>query len=167
MLQKDAINSLTFLRLHESHQTTLDELHVSMQWLPRAITDTNGHELELPEYRATMINFQIILTRMIGPCALITFGTKYLNKLTYTMVNRVLNNLHILLNFWFLIVIHIVRVSIFSIICTDGLHNLGKDATQGHPTTSVYTEATSIRNNLFGILIPKTTVFGQSLSLLK
>ena len=31
--------------------------------------------------------------------------------------------------------------------------------TQCHASTSKYEEATSIRNNLFGILIPKTNIF--------
>ena len=55
-------------------------------------------------------------------------------------------------------------MSIFSTIrkiCTDGRHNLGKDATQDHATISVYTEATSIGNNFLGILIPKINVFGK------
>ena len=46
-------------------------------------------------------------------------------------------------------------------ICTDGHNNLGKYATQGNASTSVYTETTSIRNNLLGILIPKINIFGK------
>ena len=46
-------------------------------------------------------------------------------------------------------------------ICNDGHHNLGKDATKGHASTSVFTEATSTRNNLLGILIPKINTFGK------
>ena len=49
-------------------------------------------------------------------------------------------------------------------ICTDGRHNLGKDAMQGHPSTNVYTETISIRNNLLGILIPKINIFGKKLA---
>ena len=52
--------------------------------------------------------------------------------------------------------------SIFSVIrkiCTDGHHNLGKGATPGHPSTSAYTETTSIRNNLLEILTIKTNIF--------
>ena len=59
-----------------------------------------------------------------------------------------------------------MRVSIFSTvrkICTDGRHNLGKDATQGHATISVYTEVTPIGNNFLGILILKINVFGKKL----
>ena len=37
-------------------------------------------------------------------------------------------------------------------IYTDGRHNLGKDATQGHASSSVYTE---------NILIPKINIFGN------
>ena len=46
-----------------------------------------------------MMGFQLILTRMISPCALITFDAKYFTKLIYTLVNRVLNILQNLLNF--------------------------------------------------------------------
>ena len=46
-------------------------------------------------------------------------------------------------------------------ICTDARHNLEKDATQGHASTNVYTETTSIRNNLLGILMPKINIFGK------
>ena len=53
VVKKDAINSLTFLRLPERHQATLDELHVLMQWLPRVITDTNALESEFIEYQET------------------------------------------------------------------------------------------------------------------
>ena len=54
--------------------------------------------------------------------------------------------------------------SIFSTlrkIYTDGRHNLHKDATQGHTSTSVYTEATSIKDNLLGILISKINILGK------
>ena len=40
-------------------------------------------------------------------------------------------------------------------IFPDGCHNLGKDGTNGHASTSVYTETTFIRNNLLGIMIPR------------
>ena len=33
---------------------------------------------------------------------------------------------------------------------------------QGHAFTSVYMETTSIRNNLHGVLIPKTNIFGKN-----
>ena len=46
-------------------------------------------------------------------------------------------------------------------ICNDGHHNLEKDATEVHGSTIVYTETTSIRNNVLGILIPKKTTFGK------
>ena len=48
-----------------------------------------------------MMNFQLILATMISPCALITFVTKYLNKLIYILVNLILNTLQKLLNFYF------------------------------------------------------------------
>ena len=46
-------------------------------------------------------------------------------------------------------------------IYTDGRHNSGKDATPGHLSTSIYTETTSIKNNVSEILIPKINIFGK------
>ena len=57
-----------------------------------------------------MINVPLNFTRMISPCRLITFGTKYLNKFIYTLVNlayTLQNSLKFY--FWFLTVINIVR----------------------------------------------------------
>ena len=39
-------------------------------------------------------------------------------------------------------------------------HNLGKNATQAHASTSVYTETIPIRKNLLGILRLKINIFG-------
>ena len=100
---------------------------------------------------------------MISPRALVTFGPKYLNKLIYTLANLVLTS-----DFAKVLLLipqsNLHCESIFSTIrkiCTTGRQNVRKDATQGHAFTSVYTETASIRNNLFGILIPKTNIFGR------
>ena len=53
-------------------------------------------------------------------------------------------------------------------ICTDGRYNLrSKDATLGHASINVYTEAISIRNNILGILMPKISIFGKKLACYK
>ena len=114
VLQNDVIKSLTFLCLPGRHQATLDELHMLMQKFQRVITNVmflNQNFLSIRQLQM-MINFQLILTRMINPCALITFGTKYLNKRIYIVVNLVLNTFQNLLNFYFcfLTIIHIVIV---------------------------------------------------------
>ena len=44
---------MTFLRLPERQQATLDKLHVLMQRFIRAITDINALESEFLEYQAT------------------------------------------------------------------------------------------------------------------
>ena len=101
------------------------------------------------------MNF-FVLTKMISPCALITFGTKFINKLIYALVNLVLNTLQ-----KFLLLISHRNSYCESILSgigknfTDGRHNLGKDGTQGHASTSVYTETRFIRNNLLAIMIPR------------
>ena len=46
-------------------------------------------------------------------------------------------------------------------ICNDGHHNLKKDATEVHGSTIVYTETTSLRNKVLGILIHKKSTFGK------
>ena len=123
------------------------------------------------------MNFQLILKKMVSPCTWITFGTNYLNKLIYipfTLANLVLNMLQSLLNFyfWFLTVIHIVRVSLIqsersaimvAITCDQKMlatqHKL-----QGHTSCiyiNAFAETISIRNNLLGILIPKINIFGK------
>ena len=126
------------------------------------------------------MNFQLILKKMVSPCTWITFGTNYLNKLIYipfTLANLVLNMLQSLLNFyfWFLTVIHIVRVSLIqsersaimvAITCDQKMlatqHKL-----QGHTSCiyiNAFAETISIRNNLLGILIPKINIFGKKLA---
>ena len=111
VLKSDIIKSLTFLRLSERHQATLDELHVLIQRFPRVITDINALESEFCDIKQLqMMDFQLILTRMISPCALITFDTKYVNKLIYTLINRVLNSWQNLLDFYFGVVTVIIIV---------------------------------------------------------
>ena len=44
-------------------------------------------------------------------------------------------------------------------ICTDDRHNLGKDPTECHASTSVYQSTTGIRNNLLGLLVTKVNIF--------
>ena len=52
--------------------------------------------------------------------------------------------------------------SIFSTIknvCTDGRHNLDKNPTEGHGSTSVYQSTAGMRNNLVGLLVTKVNIF--------
>ena len=58
------------------------------------ITDKGALESELVEYQATPDDeFPVYYDEMISPCALITCGTKCLNKLLNALVNLVLNAL--------------------------------------------------------------------------
>ena len=73
-----------------------------LQWFPRVITDMNTLELEFSEYQAIPDDeFPAYFDKNERPCALITFGTKYLKKLICNRVNLVLNTLQNLLNFYF------------------------------------------------------------------
>ena len=84
-----------------------------LQWFPRVITDMNTLESEFYEYQATPDDeFPAYFDKNEIPCALITFGTKYLKKLMYNLVNLVLNTLQNFAKFLLLILtaIHIVRV---------------------------------------------------------
>ena len=73
-----------------------------LQWFPRVITDMNTLESEFSEYQAIPDDeFPAYFDKNERPCALITFGTKYLKKLICNRVNLVLNTLQNLLNFYF------------------------------------------------------------------
>ena len=125
----------------------------------------NVIESEFLEYQATPDDkFLAYFDKDDKPmsCALIPSGTKYIHKLIYTLVNLVLNT-------FLLLIPHSNSYceSIFSAIvkiCTVARHNLRKDAAPGHQSTSEYKEATSIRNNLVRILIPKLNTFGKKKS---
>ena len=96
------IVQLTFLFQPERHQATLDKLHVLMQRFPRVI-----------RWMFMNQNFLWVSSNSKwSTWAMITFGTKYLNNMVYTLVNLVLNTLKNLVKFyfWFLTVIHIVKV---------------------------------------------------------
>ena len=51
-------------------------------------------------------------------------------------------------------------------ICTDGRHNLGKNATQGHTATSVNNDTTEIRNTLTYVLVTKEKISSKEEKLL-
>ena len=53
VLKNQVIKTLTFLRLPEIHQSTLDELHVFMQRFPEVIADMNALESEFLVYETT------------------------------------------------------------------------------------------------------------------
>ena len=70
---------------------------VLMQRFARVITSMNAHTGK----QLQIMNFHLILTRMISSCILIISGTTYLNKMIYALVNLDLNNFQNLLNFQF------------------------------------------------------------------
>ena len=156
VLKNDVIKSLTFLRLPERHKATLDELHVLMLRFPRVTTDMNALESEFIEYQATSYDeFPAYFD-----------DEDHIDHIWHQISKQIdlysdqprFKHLAPFSTFLLLIPNRNSYCSIFSTIrkiCTDGRHNLGKDATQGHASSNVYTETISIRNNLLGILIPK------------
>ena len=61
----------------------------------------NALKSEFREYQATPdVEFPAYFDQDDKPMCMITFGTKYLNKLIYTLVNLILNTLKNLLNFY-------------------------------------------------------------------
>ena len=116
-----------------------------------------------------MMNLQLNLTRIINSCTLITCDTKYLKKLIYNLVKRVLKALQNFLNFyfWVLTVIDILRVylvqsEIPALMGAITCYTKSQDhATQGHGSASKYTETSFLRNYLFCILIPKINILGK------
>ena len=88
---------------------------------------------------------------MIRPCASITFGTKYLKQIDLYSGQPRFKYLAEFVKLLLLIPhCNSYCETVFSTIrkiFTDCRHNLGKDATPGHLSNSIYTETTSIRNN--------------------
>ena len=159
-LKNDVIKSLTFLRLPERHQATLDELHVLMQRLQRVITDMNALQSEFLEYQATTDDeFPVCFDEDDKPMRTDHIWHQSSKQIDlYSGEHR----FKYLAEFpRFLLLFSHSNSYCESIlsgigkIFTDGRHNLGKDATQGHASISVYTETTFIRNNLLGIMIPR------------
>ena len=158
------IKSLTFLRLPERHNATSDELQEIVQRFPKVITNTDALESEFLEYQATPDDELPAYFDDDGKPFRIDYVWNQISKITvaHTGQPRFKHLAH--LAKFLLLIPHSNSFceSVFSTIrkiCSDGRHNLGKDATLGHASTSVYNATTSIRNNLLGILIPKINIF--------
>ena len=107
-----------------------------------------------------IMNFRLILKRMISPCTLIIFDIKYLNKLTNYSGQPRFKHLTEFAKFLFLIPHgNSYYESIFSTISK--IYPDGR-----HPSTSVYTEKASITNNLLEILI-RIFLIGSSVFLVR
>ena len=158
------IKLLTFLRLPERHNATSDELQEIVQRFPKVITNTDALESGFLEYQATPDDELPAYFDNDGKPFCIDCVWNQISKITvaHTGQPRFQHLAHLAK---FLILIphsDSFCESVFSTIrkiCSDGRHNLGKDATLGHASTSVYNATTSIRNNLLGILIPKINLF--------
>ena len=155
---------MTFLRLPERHQATLDILNVLMQRFSRFITDMNA--LEFPEYQVTRDDeYPTYFDENDTPMGIDHIWYQISKQIDIYSSQLCLKYLAKFAKFLLLIPhSNSYFESIFSTtrkICTDGLHSLGKGAPSNHPSTSVYTETTSIRNNLLRILIPKINIFGK------
>lgn len=158
------IKSLTFLLLPERHNATSDELQEIVQRFPKVITNTDALESEFLEYQATPDDELPAYFDNDGKPFRIDYVWNQISKITvaHTGQPRFQHLAH--LAKFLLLIPHSNSFceSVFSTIrkiCSDGRHNLGKDATLGHASTSVYNATTSIRNNLLGILIPKINIF--------
>ena len=149
---------LSLWHLPERHQAMLDELYVLMQRLLMAITNMNAPESEFLEYEATTDDeFPVCFDEddklrtdhiwdQISKQIDLYSGQprfKYLAEFPKFLLLISHSNAQWEYTQW-------IRK-----IFTDGHHNLGKEATQGHASTSVYKETTFIRNNLLGIIIPR------------
>ena len=167
ILKDEIIKSLTFLRLPERHQASTDELQILTQRFPNVIADTDGLESEFLDYQATPDDDLPSYFDENGKPKRIDYIWHQISLMTDPYSGQPsFKNLAVLAKFLLLIPhSNSYCESVFSTIrkiCTDGRHNLGKNATQGHASTSVYMETTSVRNNLLGILIPKINVFRKN-----
>ena len=158
VLKDDVIKSLTFIRIPDRQKATLDELSILVTHFPIVIPQEDITQLE-----AEFIKYQCTSEKELP---------SYLNK------NKISNRIAFIWNGIAkindactlkqnLIEISVInttfkRESIFSTvkkICTDDKHNLDKNTTEGHASTSVYQSITGIRNNLFGLSITKVNIF--------
>ena len=151
---------------YERHQATLDDLHVLMQRFAGVITDMNALESEFLKYQATPDDeFPTYFVDDDKPMPIDHIWYQTFKQIDLYSGQPCFKHF-VEFDFHLILIPHSNSYceSIFSTIrkiCTDGLHNLGKDATQDHTATSLYTETTSIRKNLLGILIPKVNIFGK------
>ena len=168
LLHSEVIKSFTFLRLPERHQASTNELEVIIKRFPNVInsSDINDLESEFLDYQAASdkelpgyydehdkpVRIDLVwhkISLLKDPFSGLP-RFQHLSKLAKVLLLIPHSNAYC--------------ESVFSTIgkiCTDGRHNLGKDAKKGHASTSVYKDTTSIRNNLLGILITKINVFGR------
>ena len=139
VLKNDVIKSLTLPRLPKRHQAALDEL---MQRFSRIITDINALESKFLEYQATPEDeFLLILTNDDDKRTCIDHICHQISKQS-DLYSYQSHFKHIAeFSKFLLLILHSNSYceSIFSTtrkICTDGRHNLVKDAKQGHASTS-------------------------------
>ena len=160
VLKNYVIKSLTFLRLPKRYQATLDELHVLMQRLPQVITDMNALESEFLEYQAIPGDeFSAYFDEYDKPVCINHIWHQISKQIDLYFGETCFKHLAEFAKFLLLIPdSNSFCESIFSAIrkiSTNGRHNFGKGAT----STSVFMKTTSIRNNFFGILMPKINIF--------
>ena len=164
ILKDNVIKSLTFLRLPEKHKVSSDDLQVIMERFLKVILDINALEPELLEYQAASDSDLPSYFVENGKPVRIDLIWHQISQLTEPHSNQhQFKNLSQLAKFLILI-LHSnsyceSAFSTISKICTDYRYNFGKNAQEGHASTSVYEETTSIRNNLLGVLIPKINEF--------
>ena len=166
VLKNEILKSLTFLRLPDRHLATEAEIGTLLKRFPDVIDkgEINDLHLQLLEFQSladeslpayqdddgNRIRIDAVwrdIGKIKDPCS----GSPrfpVLVKLAQAMLLIPHSNAYC--------------ESIFSTvrkICTDGRHNLGKNAEQGHAATSVYNETTNVRNTLLGILLTKINIF--------
>ena len=164
ILKDNVIKSLTFLRLPEMHKASSDNLQVIMEKFPKVILDVYALESKLLEYQAASDKGFSFYFDENGKPVRINLIWHQISQLTEPHSNqRQFKNLSQLAKFLLLIPHNNSYCeSVFSTIrkiCTDYCYNLGKNTQQGHASTSVYKETTSIGNNSLGVLIPKINIF--------
>ena len=148
------IKSLTFLRLPKRHNAASDELQEIVQRFPKVITNIDALVSEFLEYQATPDDELPAYFDNDGKPFRIDYVWYQISKITvaHTGQHRFQHLAH--LAKFLLLILHSNSFceSVFSTIrkiCSDGRHNLGKDAILGHASTSVYNATTSIRSSWY------------------
>ena len=164
ILKDTVIKSLTFLRLPERYKASSDRLQVLMEKFRKVVLDVNALESKLLECQAASDSESPSYFDENGKPVRINLIWHQMWQFTESHSNQhQFKNLSQLAKFLLLIPhSNSYCESVFSTIrkiCTEYRYNFGKNTQQGHASTSVYKETTSIRNNLLGVLIPKINIF--------
>ena len=166
VLKDEVLKSLTFIRLPDRHLATQEELNILCNRFPDVIDKS-----ELDDLYTQFLDYQALPNESL-PDYEDEDGKRIRIDAVWRDIAAIKDPYSGTPRFPLLVELAQILLliphsnayceSIFSTvrkICTDGRHNLGKNATEGHAATSVYNETSNVRNTLLGILLTKINIF--------